>query len=140
MLTDTDANALLNLVLGTSGLLPATVYIGLMTAAPNANGTGVAEPAGFGYARVSVANNATQWPNAVGRIKKHANDITFPAAAGGGWGTIIWAGVFDASSGGNLRAAMELTTPRVIVDTDQFRFLAASSPLQFSLPFIAVEG
>lgn len=140
MLTDTDANALLDLVLGTPGLLPATVYIGLLTAIPNANGTGVAEPSGFGYARVSVANNSTQWPNASGRVKTHANDITFPAASGGGWGTIIWAGVFDASVAGNLVAAVELNTPRVIVDTDQFRFLATTSPLRFTFPFVAVAG
>jgi hypothetical protein len=135
MLTDTDANAFLNLLLGTAGLLPATVHMGLMTAQPNANGTGVAEPAGFGYARVAIANNATEWPNAVARVKKHANDIVFPAATGS-WGTIIWAGVFDAASGGNLRAAAALTTPRVIVATDQFRFLAATSPFQITLPFI----
>jgi hypothetical protein len=136
MLVDSDANALLNLVLGTSGLLPATVYIGLMTAAPNSNGTGVSEPVGFGYARVSVANNATEWPNAVARVKKHANDITFPAAAGGSWGTVVWAGVFDAPTGGSLRAAGVLAVPRTILDTDQFRFLAASSPFQITSPFV----
>jgi hypothetical protein len=136
MLVDSDANALLNLVLGTSGLLPATVYIGLLTAQPNSNGTGVTEPSGFGYARVAVANNATEWPNAVGRVKVHANNITFPAAAGGNWGTIVWAGVFDAAVAGNLRAAAALSVARVINDTDQFRFLAASSPFQITHPFL----
>lgn len=136
-MVDTDANSLLNLILGTSGLLPATVYIGLMTAAPNSNGTGVAEPAGFGYARVSRANNATEWPNAVARVKTHANDIVFPAASGGSWGIITWAGIFDAASGGNLRMATPLVTPRTILDTDIFRFLAATSPLQFTQPFLA---
>lgn len=135
MLVDSDANALLNLVLGTSGLLPATVYIGLLTAVPNSSGTGVVEPSGFGYARVSRANNATEWPNAVARVKKHANDIVFPAASGGGWGTIVWAGVFDAPTGGNLRAAAPLALARTILDTDQFRFLAASSPFQITTPF-----
>jgi hypothetical protein len=136
MLVDSDANALLNLVLGTSGLLPATVYVGLLLAQPNSNGTGVSEPSGFAYARVAVVNNATQWPNAVGRVKTHANDITFPAAAGGNWGTIVWAGIFDALTAGNLRAASPLAVARVINDTDQFRFLAASSRLQITHPFI----
>src|SRR4029079_18633946 len=135
-LVDSDANALLDLVLGTPGLLPATVYIGLMTTVPNANGSGVSEPSGFGYARVAVLNNSTQWTNAVGPIKKHANDIVFPAASGGGWGDIIYAGIFDAATAGNLRLAVPLAVTRTVLDTDQFRFLAASSPLQITQPFV----
>jgi len=133
---DSDANALLDLSLGTSGLLPATVYVGLLLAAPNADGTGVSEPPGFGYARVSRANNATEWPNATGRVKVHANDITFPAASGGDWGLVTHAGIFDAAVAGNLRLVAVLSTPRQIDDTDIFRFLAATSPLQFTHPFL----
>lgn len=129
-LIDTVANATLDLLLGTPGLLPATVYIGLMTQAPNANGTGVVEPpSGNGYARVAVTNDVAHWPAASGRRKTHANDIIFPAATGGPWGTITHFGIFDAASGGNLKIADALTNPRTVNNTDVFRFLAGVTPL-----------
>lgn len=132
-LTDAMANAVLDEVLGTSGVLPATVYIGLLLSAPNPDGSGVVEPSGFGYSRVAVSNNSTEWLAASARSKTHANNIVFPTATGGGWGTVTHVGVFDAASGGNLKIYGALTTPRVINDTDVFRFLAGSSPLELTL-------
>lgn len=128
---DTVANATLDALLGTPGLLPATVYIGLMTAAPNPDGTGVVEPVGNGYARVSRANNTTEWPAAAARVKTHANDIVFPQATGG-WGIITHVGVFDAASGGALKAYGALDSPRTIAATDIFRFLATTSPMRLT--------
>lgn len=124
MLVDAVANAVLDRLLGdTAGPIGAVAYIGLLLALPNADGTGVSEPVGNAYSRVAVANNATQWPTAVARVKQHANDITFPTATGT-WGTLGWVGVFDAVSGGNLRIFDALTVPRLIVNTDTYRFLA----------------
>lgn len=132
-LIDDLANANLNLLLGTSGLLPGTVYIGLLLSAPNQDGTGVVEPSGNGYARVAVLNNAANWPNAVSRRKVHANDIVFPAASGGPWGTITHVGIFDAATAGNLRIADPLTNPRTVLDTDVFRFQAGVTPLAIQI-------
>lgn len=132
---DDLANQILDQLLGTSGLLPGTVYIGLLLNAPNSDGTNVNEPPGFNYARVAVTNNATQWPNAVSRIKTHANDIVFPMANGGSWGTITHGAVFDASVGGNIRIVGSLTTPRVVADQDIFRFLASTNALRLTTPF-----
>jgi len=133
MLVDSVANQILDSLLGTTGIFPATVYVGLMTAAPNPDGSGVVEPSGFGYARVGVSNNATQWPAASSREKTHSADIVFSAASGGGWGAITHVGIFDAASAGNLLAYGALDAPRTVADTDVFRFLAGSSPLTLSV-------
>ncbi len=127
MLVDAAANAILDRLLGdASGPIGASAYIGLLLAAPLPDGSNIVEPAGNNYARVAVVNNATQWPAAVARVKQHANDITFNAATGT-WGTITHVGIFDALSGGNLRIFDALTTARLIVNTDQFRFLAGGA-------------
>lgn len=122
-LVDSKENQVLDEMLGNATLMPDPVYVGLMTSVPNEDGTGVVEPVGNGYARVSVANNFTQWPAAVGGAKANANDVVF-AAATGAWGTITHFGLFDAVSGGNLMAFGALNTPRSVLSTDVFRFLA----------------
>jgi hypothetical protein len=127
MLVDAIANATLDAYLGATTILPATVYIGLMTAAPNPNGTGVVEPIGNGYTRMAVANNPANWPAASARTKTHTNDITFPTATGAGWGTCTHVGIFDALSGGNLRLYDALAIPRLISATDIDRFLAGGA-------------
>lgn len=134
MLVDAVANAVLDRLLGdSSGPIGATAFIGLLLTVPNNDGTGVVEPSGNNYARVSVTNNSTQWPAAVARVKQHANDITFNAATGT-WGTVTHVGVFDALSGGNLRIFDALTVARLIVNTDQYRFLAGgANALKFTI-------
>ena len=131
MLVDSLANSQLDYMFGNaSGPLGATVYIGLLLAYPNSNGTGVVEPTGGSYVRKAVTNNATEWPAAVGREKWHANDIIWTAASAD-WGLVLAAGAFDALSGGNLKAVAPLATSRQVNNTDVFRFLA-SNPLKFS--------
>lgn len=131
-LIDDVANDMLDLLLGTSGVLPATVYIGLLLAAPNQDGTNVVEPVGNGYQRIAVVNNPANWPAAVARRKTHAADIVWPAATGN-WGLITHVGIFDAVSGGALRVADVLTTPRQVNNTDVFRFIATTSPLAITI-------
>lgn len=123
-LSDTLENTVLDTILGTSGTLPTPVYIGLSTTTPTDAGANFTEPVGFGYARVSVANNATQWPNASGGIKSNANTQSFPNAAGGSWGTATHFGIFTASSGGTPVITGALDSPRLINDGDLFQFPA----------------
>lgn len=130
---DAVANAVLDSLLGTTGILPGTVYVGLLLGPPASNGTGVTEPVGGSYARQASVNNGTNWPAASARLKTHAFDITFPVATGN-WGLITHVGIFDAISAGNLKLFGALAIPRNIVTTDQFRFLAGTSPLALSLP------
>jgi hypothetical protein len=81
---------------------PANVFIGLFTVAPTDAGGGT-EVTGGAYARVQVANNATQWPAASGGSKSNANAINF-AQASADWGTVVAFGIFDALTSGNLLA------------------------------------
>ena len=105
-----------------SATRPTAWYVGLFTAAPSDTGGGT-EVTGNGYARVvtgtiSGSGTATTFTNAAA--------IEFAAASGGNWGTIGWAGIFDASTSGNLLAWAPLTTSRVINDGDVFRIPATS--------------
>lgn len=86
---------------GTAFSAPATLYLGLSTTTPAADGTGVTEPAGGSYARVAVTNNGTNFPSASGGAKANGTVITFPTATAS-WGTCTYWTLYDASSGGNL--------------------------------------
>ena len=118
MITDAAANLVLDYYLGAVGFLPGTVYIGLMSALPNADGTGVVEPVGNAYNRVAVVNNAVQWPAAVARIKTHSADIVFPAAT-----ALV----------GNVRLYQPLSIPRTVAPTDIFRFIAGNPSARLAI-------
>lgn len=90
---------------------PATLYIGLFTAAPTDAGGGT-EVTGGSYARAAVTNNATNFPAASAGAKTNANAITF-ATATADWGTVVAVGIFDALSGGNLLAWCTVTSQSV---------------------------
>lgn len=124
-LVDAKENEVLDELLGNATLMPDPVFIGLMTTEPADDGTGVVEPVGAGYARVSVVNDLTEWPAASGGQKSNGNVITFPTATGA-WGTITHFGIFDALSGGNLLASGALNTSRTVISSDVFRFLATN--------------
>jgi hypothetical protein len=107
---------------------PTAWYVGLFTAAPSDAGGGT-EVSGSGYARVSAgtisgSGTATTFTNAAA--------IEFGAATGGNWGTIGWAAIFDASTGGNMLAWAPLTTAKAINDGDIFRIPASSLSVTLS--------
>ena len=102
---------------------PTAWYVGLFTAAPSDTGGGT-EVSGNAYARVvtgTITVSGTSPTNAT-----NAAAIEFAAASGGNWGSIGWAGIFDASTTGNLLAWAPLTTARTINDGDVFRIPATS--------------
>lgn len=81
----------------------ATLYFGLMTTAPGADGTGFVECTGTSYARVSKTNDTTAFPSiSAGQTKVNATAVTFPAPGANDWGTIKAVGIWDASTAGNL--------------------------------------
>lgn len=105
-LSDYSADALLEWATGKTAM-PAkpTVHVALFTAVGSDDGTGFTEVAGNGYARVATAG--ADWNAASGTGPgsiSNANTITFPAATGPGWGTVIAWGLYDASTSGNLLA------------------------------------
>ncbi len=92
---------------------PVNIYVGLSKAEIQEDGTGVDEPDGAdGYARVEVANNNTNFPdaqiNANDKAQTH-NDIqiNFPEATGN-WGTITHFFFADNSTGDNILIKGEL--------------------------------
>ena len=96
---------------------PTAWYVALFTVAPGETGGGT-ECSGTAYVRQSAAFTVsgtapTQAANSAA--------IEFPTA-GGAWGTIVAAGVFDALSAGNLLAFANLATSKTIDTGDVLRF------------------
>lgn len=77
---------------------PATLYLALYTSNPQPNNSGT-EVSGTNYARQAVT-----WTSIGGTGTSATNSatITFPTAGSGGWGTITYLALFDASTSGNL--------------------------------------
>jgi hypothetical protein len=121
--TDYTENLALTYLFNTGAVTrPTAWFVGLFTAAPSDTGGGT-EVTGNGYARVSAgtisgSGTATTFTNAAA--------IEFAAASGGNWGTIGWAGIYTASTGGTLLAWAPLTTSKAINDGDIFRIPASS--------------
>lgn len=111
-------NKVLDHVFGaTSFSAPATLYIGLSTTTITDAGGNITEPSGNGYARVSVTNNTTNFPNASGGSKSNGTAITFPTASGS-WGTVVDFFIADASSSGNILGYGTLTTSKTVTNGD----------------------
>ena len=106
-----------------SATRPTAWYVGLFTAAPSDTGGGT-EVTGNGYARKATGTMSVSGTAPTTATNDSA--IEFDAASGGNWGTIGWAAVFDASTGGNMLAWAPLTTDRTINDGDVFRIPAGS--------------
>jgi hypothetical protein len=105
---------------------PATISFGLWTATLSDTSTGATagEPAGNGYDRVDVTNNATNFPAASAGAKSNGTAISGWAASGGNWGTITHAAATDSSTpgAGNILAWFDLTVSKVINDGDTADF------------------
>ena len=127
--TDYTENLALTYLFTTGSVTrPTAWFVGLFTAAPSDTGGGT-EVSGSAYARVATgtisgSGTATTFTNAAA--------IEFAAASGGNWGTIGWAGIFTASTGGTLLAWAPLTTSKAINDGDIFRIPASSLSITLS--------
>ena len=92
---------------------PATLYVGLFTAAPDDTGGGT-EVSGGGYARQSAAFTVS------GNTASNSAGSEY-ATATASYGTVTHVGIFDASTGGNLMAYASLTASKAIDTGDVFR-------------------
>jgi len=114
-------NRLLDHILGaTASTAPATVYVGLLTTAPNdASTSGALSPGvevtGGSYARVAVTNNATNWPAASAGAKANGTAITFPAPTAN-WGVVVAFIIADVASGAGNIFYWGLITPNKTVN------------------------
>lgn len=113
-------NLLLDWLLTTDSVTrPTTIYLGLYTAAPTDAGGGT-EVSGFGYARQAVTFNS-----ASGGATSNSNTPSF-TASGSGWGVIVWVGLFDAVSNGNLLWKGPLASSIGVLDGDTITFPAGT--------------
>lgn len=120
-LTDYAENKLADMVRGQAWALPATVYIGLASAATDA---AVTELTGTGYARVGLTRNLTNWAGTQAPASTLASSGTSHASSnnvalswgtsGSAWGTASHAIAYDAATGGNAIAYFPLPSPLVI--------------------------
>jgi hypothetical protein len=114
-------NEILDHIFGKGSYTPPTIYVGLSTAEPLDDASGLAEPSGNAYARVQTS--ASHWNAATGGSLDNANDITFPQATGN-WGTITHFALFDAATGGNMLAHGALSQSKAIGAGDTAKFEA----------------
>lgn len=98
---------------GTAYTAPTTLYVGLFTTDPGEAGTGT-EVSGGSYARQTITFTVT------GAQASSNAAVEFPTATAS-WGTITYAAIYDAVSGGNLLASGALTTSKTIDSGDVFR-------------------
>jgi len=110
---------ILDHLFGKGAYTPPTIYIGLSTVDPADDASGLAEPSGNGYARVTTA--AADWNASSSGALANANAITFPEASGS-WGTITHFALFDAASAGNMLAHGALGTSKAIGSGDTAEF------------------
>lgn len=119
-ISDYLENKLLDHVLKTAKYtVPANIYVGLSTADPLDDGSGLAEPSGKGYARVKC----NVWDEAASRAIANTDGIVFPEATED-WGEITHFALFDAITEGEMLAHGNLSVSE-IVEARQFASFAA---------------
>lgn len=106
-LSDADAHDMLDSRFGAGAAAPtnapADYWVALSSTKPNDDGTGITEPAGNGYARLQVPNDAVNFPAAAARAK--ANGVVWQfAEATAGWGVVGWFALMDDPAAGAMRA------------------------------------
>jgi len=100
-----------------SATRPTAWYVALYTVAPTDTGGGT-EVSGTDYARTAVTFSVSGTSPATA---SNSAAVEFPEA-GGSWGTVVAAGIFDASSAGNLLAYANLTASKAVDTGDVLRF------------------
>jgi hypothetical protein len=117
--SDYTENKVLDHVVGKTSFTMPTAYIGLSTADPTDDASGLAEPSGNGYARVTTSGS--DWDAASGGATANATVLTFPEATGS-WGTVTHFALFDAATSGNMLAHGTLDASRAITSPQIPRF------------------
>lgn len=111
-----ENKVLLHVFGATAYTAPSTLYVALFTSDPGETGSGT-EVSGGSYARQTIAFTVT------GNQASNTAAVEFPTATAS-WGTVTYAAVYDAVSGGNLMAYGALTTSKTIASGDVLRIPA----------------
>jgi hypothetical protein len=77
---------------------------------------------GNDYARVTLTNNATNWPAASGGAKANGTAITFPQASGGNWGTVTHFAIHDHATLDQILYWGAVTPNKAVNDGDTASF------------------
>jgi hypothetical protein len=109
---------LLHVFGATAYTAPTTLYVALFTSDPGEAGTGT-EVSGGSYARQTATFTVS------GAIASNTAAIEFPTATAS-WGTVTYAAVYDAVSGGNLLGSGGLATSKAIATGDVLRIPVSS--------------
>jgi hypothetical protein len=104
---------------------PTTVYLGLFLTDPTNDNTGT-EVSGGSYARLPLTFGA-----ASGGVSITTADVIYSTATVD-WGTIVYGGIYDAVSGGNLLFHSAFNAPKLIKIGDIFKILAGDLVNNFS--------
>jgi hypothetical protein len=116
MISEDLGNGLLSSLLLGAG----PTWLSLHTAEPEP-GTDLHElPLANNYGRQLLTGD---WSTPAGMTSTTTDAVIFPTA-GGSWGTITWAGICDAETGGALLMWGELLTPRTIDTGETIQFSA----------------
>ena len=96
----------------TGGIILTTrAFLALSSTEPQKNGQGVTEPSGNGYARKQIGYALDTYGQAMGDpvngVMTNKEEIHFNEATGE-WGTLAYACIYDAETGGNLIASGKL--------------------------------
>ena len=121
---------------GQAYTMPATTYIGLLTAAPSDAGGGT-EVSGGSYARVAVTGSLANWAGTQAAASTTASTgtggttsnnaaITFPSPTAN-WGVATHIGIYDAASAGNLLFWSALTINKTVNNGDAAPSFAAAA-------------
>lgn len=125
-------NELLDHVLNNAAYTPpATVYVGLSTADPGEDGSGLAEPSGGSYARKAITFGAA----AARRITQSVQVVFDQATAG--WGNITHYAIFDAVSGGNMLDYGQLAATLTVNSGRTAVFVAGQIYIEFTAGYIS---
>jgi len=114
---DYAENKILDHITGKTSFTKPTAFIGLSTADPADDGSGLAEPTipTGGYARIET--EGADWDAAAAGAVANAAALAFPISTDA-WSTgetpLTHFAIFDAASGGNMLAHGALDTPRTV--------------------------
>ena len=111
------ANKVLELLVGKTAFATPTASLGVSTADPTADGSGIAEPTDAAYAQVETAGS--DWAAAAAGAIANAAAISFPEATES-WGTITHFFLVDGSD--NLLAYGALTASKAVSSGEILRF------------------
>lgn len=115
---------------------PATVHVGLLTAAPSDAGGGT-EVVGGSYGRVAIASSLVNWAgtqaaastvasSGTGGTTSNNGVVTFPAPTAN-WGVVTHFAIYDAAAAGNLLVWAPLTVAKTINSGDAAPSFAAAA-------------